>query len=305
MNDLRLGSLSRERPGLELRAGAADLEYYGRDWTRRWLPAPLAIAFPHDSDDVQAIVRWAVREKVGLVPSGGRTGLSGGAVAARGELVVSFERMNRVLQFEPVDRILTVQPGLVLETLQRSAEQHGLIYPVDFAARGSCTIGGNIATNAGGIRVIRYGNTREWVAGLKVVDGNGELLDLNRGLIKNSSGYDLRHLLIGAEGTLGMVVEASLRLAPPPPPSNVMVFAVPAMDALMRVFEVCAADWSSVRSSFSPIAHWNTSSDRGPESVCQDLAVLPDHRVRSATTRNRPGLEVSKPAWAMAGSRTA
>src|SRR5690606_31806781 len=115
------------------------------------------------------------------------------------------------------DRILTVQPGLVLESLQRSAAEHGLIYPVDFAARGSCTIGGNIATNAGGIRVIRYGNTREWVAGLKVVDGNGELLDLNRGLIKNSSGYDLRHLLVGAEGTLGMVVEASLRLTRPPP----------------------------------------------------------------------------------------
>ena len=235
----RLASLARDLPRLELKSGAADLEFYGRDWTRRWRPAPLAIAFPNDSDDVQEIVRWAVREGVGLVPSGGRTGLSGGAVAANGELVVSFERMNRVLDFDPVDRILTVQPGLVLESLQRSAADHGLIYPVDFAARGSCTIGGNIATNAGGIRVIRYGNTREWVAGLKVVDGNGELLDLNRGLIKNSSGYDLRHLLVGAEGTLGMVVEASLRLTRPPPASNVMLFAVPAMDALMRVFEVC------------------------------------------------------------------
>jgi FAD/FMN-containing dehydrogenase len=239
MNDPALDRLARTCPQLTLKTGAADLEFYGRDWTRRWLPAPKAIAFPQDSDDVQAIVRWALQEGVGLVPSGGRTGLSGGAVAAHGELVVSFERMNRVLDFNPVDRILTVQPGLILEVLQRSAREHGLIYPVDFAARGSCTIGGNIATNAGGIRVIRYGNTREWVVGLKVVDGNGDLLDLNRGLVKNSSGYDLRHLLIGAEGTLGMVVEASLRLAPPPPPSSVMVFAVPAMDALMRVFEVC------------------------------------------------------------------
>jgi FAD/FMN-containing dehydrogenase len=239
MNDPRLERLARTRPQLTLKTGAADLEFYGRDWTRRWLPAPMAIAMPQDSDDVQAIVRWALQERVGLVPSGGRTGLSGGAVAAHGELVVSFERMNRVLHFDAVDRILTVQPGLVLEALQRSAREHGLIYPVDFAARGSCTIGGNIATNAGGIRVIRYGNTREWVAGLKVVDGNGDLLDLNRGLIKNSSGYDLRHLLIGAEGTLGMVVEASLRLTQAPPPSSVMVFAVPAMDDLMRVFEVC------------------------------------------------------------------
>jgi FAD/FMN-containing dehydrogenase len=147
--------------------------------------------------------------------------------------------MNRVLDFDPVDRILTVQPGLVLETLHRAAQEHDLIYPVDFAARGSCSIGGNIATNAGGIRVIRYGNTREWIAGLKVVTGTGELLDLNRGLIKNSSGYDLRHLMIGAEGTLGLIVEANVRLTDPPPASSVMLFAVPAMQALMQVFSIC------------------------------------------------------------------
>jgi FAD/FMN-containing dehydrogenase len=239
MNDPRLCRLNQRVPRLELKTDAADREFYGRDWTRRWLPAPLAIAFPASAGEVQDIVRWAVAESVGLVPSGGRTGLSGGAVAANGELVVSFERMNKVLAFDPVDRIMTVQPGLVLESLQRSAIGHGLIYPVDFGARGSCSIGGSIATNAGGIRVIRYGNTREWIAGLKVVTGTGELLDLNRGLIKNSSGYDLRHLVIGAEGTLGMVVEASVRLTDVPPASNVMVFAVPAMDALMRVFDAC------------------------------------------------------------------
>ena len=97
-------------------------------------------------------------------------------------------------------------------------------------------IGGNIATNAGGIRVIRYGNTREWIAGLKVVVGSGELLDLNRALVKNSSGYDLRQLMIGSEGTLGIVVEATLKLTNPPPPSQVMLLALPDMDALMQVF---------------------------------------------------------------------
>ncbi len=239
MSDSRLLRLSQRLFDLVLKSAAADLEYYGRDWTRRWTPAPLAIACPSTVEEVQEIVRWAIEEKVGIVPSGGRTGLSGGAVAANGELVISFERMNRVLGFDPVDRILSVQPGLVLETLQKTAQQHGLIYPVDFAARGSCSIGGNIATNAGGIRVIRYGNTREWIAGLKVVTGTGELLDLNRGLIKNSSGYDLRHLLIGAEGTLGLIVEASVRLTDPPASSNVMLLAVPAMDALTQVFSVC------------------------------------------------------------------
>jgi FAD/FMN-containing dehydrogenase len=124
--------------------------------------------------------------------------------------------------------------------MKRRAE-HGLLYPVDFAARGSCSIGGNIATNAGGIRVIRYGNTREWIAGLKVVAGNGELLELNRALIKNSSGYDFRQLMIGSEGTLGIVVEATLKLTDPPPPSQVMLLALPDMDALMQVFALFRA----------------------------------------------------------------
>lgn len=234
-----LAELSRILPALDLRTEAGDLEHYGRDWTRRWTPAPLAIALPTSIDDVQAIVRWARSHAVAIVPSGGRTGLSGGAVAAQGELVLSFERMNKVLAFDGVDRTLTVQPGLALEALHKAAAANGLIYPVDFAARGSCSIGGNIATNAGGIRVIRYGNTREWIGGLKVVDGNGDVLDLNRGLIKNSSGYDLRHLMIGSEGTLGLVVEATVRLTDPPPVSNVIVFALPEMDALMRVFDAC------------------------------------------------------------------
>jgi FAD/FMN-containing dehydrogenase len=150
--------------------------------------------------------------------------------------VLSLERMNKALDYDAVDRTLVVQAGMPLEALHNAALEHGLTYPVDFAARGSCSIGGNIATNAGGIRVIRYGNTREWIAGLKVVTGSGELLELNRGLIKNSSGYDFRHLLIGSEGTLGIVVEATLRLTDPPPPSNVMLLALPSFEVLMQVF---------------------------------------------------------------------
>ncbi|MFD1295123.1 FAD-binding oxidoreductase [Lysobacter gummosus] len=236
MTDPRLEGLRRDAPDLRLKTDAADLEHYGRDWTRRWTPAPLAIALPASIEEVQAIVRWANVHRVALVPSGGRTGLSGGAVAAQGELVISLERMNRVLAFDPADRTLTVQPGIALEAVHNAAREHGLTYPVDFAARGSCSIGGNIATNAGGIRVIRYGNTREWITGLKLVTGSGELLDLNRGLVKNSSGYDLRHLAIGSEGTLGVVVEATLRLTDPPPPTNVMLLALPSFEVLMQVF---------------------------------------------------------------------
>ncbi|MGB4860450.1 MAG: FAD-binding oxidoreductase [Dokdonella sp.] len=239
MTDCPLAKLERDAPDLRVLTDAADLEHYGRDWTRRWVPAPLAIALPTSIDEVQQIVRWASQHRIGLVPSGGRTGLSGGAVAANGELVVSFERMNKVLGFDAVDRTLTVQPGVVLESVQRAAESHGLRYPVDFGARGSCAIGGTIATNAGGIRVIRHGMTRQWIAGLKVVTANGELLDFNRSLVKNNSGYDLRQLMIGSEGTLGLIVEATLILVDAPPPSQVMLFAVPAMDVLMDVFATC------------------------------------------------------------------
>ncbi|MCC7633439.1 FAD-binding oxidoreductase [Stenotrophomonas rhizophila] len=236
MTDPRLSSLLQDCPGLRLTTEPADLEHYGRDWTRRWTPAPLAIALPGSVEEVQAILRWASAHQVAVVPSGGRTGLSGGAVAAHGELVLSLERMNKPLAFDAVDRTLTVQAGMALEAVHNAALEHGLIYPVDFAARGSCSIGGNIATNAGGIRVIRYGNTREWIAGLKVVTADGQLLELNKGLIKNSSGYDFRQLLIASEGTLGVIVEATLRLTDPPPASNVMLLAVPSFDVLMQVF---------------------------------------------------------------------
>lgn len=236
MPDSRLLSLQAALPTLRLLTDAADLEHYGRDWTRRWTPAPLAIALPDGVEDVQAIVRWANANAVAVVPSGGRTGLSGGAVAADGELVVSLECMNKVLDFDAVDRTLTVQAGIPLQLAQEAAREHGLQYPVDFAARGSCSIGGNIATNAGGIRVLRYGNTRDWIAGVKLVTASGELLELGRALVKNSSGYDLRHLAIASEGTLGIVVEATLRLTDPPPPTNVMLLALPSFDALMRVF---------------------------------------------------------------------
>ena len=236
MSDPRLTDLLQAVPALRLKTDPDDLEHYGRDWTRRWTPAPLAIALPATVEEVQAVVRWAYAHGVAVVPSGGRTGLSGGAVAANGELVLSLERMNRALAFNAVDRLLTVQAGMALEAVHNTAREHGLQYPVDFAARGSCSIGGNIATNAGGIRVIRYGNTREWIAGMKVVTGTGELLDLNRGLVKNSSGYDLRHLMIASEGTLGIVVEATLRLTDPAPNSNVMLLALPSFEVLMQVF---------------------------------------------------------------------
>jgi FAD/FMN-containing dehydrogenase len=214
------------------------LQHYGRDWTRVHTPDPAAVVLPDSVEQVQAIVRLAARERLGIVPSGGRTGLSAGAVACCGELVLALDRLNHIEDFNPVDRTVRCGAGVVTEQLQQYAAERDLFYPVDFASSGSSQIGGNISTNAGGIKVIRHGMTRDWVAGLKLVTGSGDLLDLNRGLIKNNAGYDLRQLVIGAEGTLGVVVEATMRLSRPPQELVVLVLGAPDMASIMHI--LCA-----------------------------------------------------------------
>jgi len=210
---------------------------FGKDWTKAWDPKPTAIVFPGNAAEVQALVKLANEYGFALVPSGGRTGLSGGAVAANGEVVVAFDRMNRILDFNPIDRQVVCEPGVVTEQLQQFAEDKGLYYPVDFASSGSSQIGGNVATNAGGIKVIKYGLTRDWVMGMKVVTGSGELLELNQGLVKNATGYDLRHLFIGSEGTLGFIVELTMGLATLPQDPTVLVLAVEDMEATMNILQ--------------------------------------------------------------------
>ena len=211
------------------------LQRYGRDWTRVHRPNPAAVLLPDSIEQVQAIVHVAAREGLAIVPSGGRTGLSAGAVACNGELVLALDRLNYIEDFNPIDRTVRCGAGVVTQQLQEYAAARDLFYPVDFASSGSSQIGGNISTNAGGIKVIRHGMTRDWVAGLKLVNGSGELLDLNRGLVKNNAGYDLRHLVIGAEGTLGVVVEATMRLSRPPQELVVLVLGVPDMASIMHV----------------------------------------------------------------------
>lgn len=214
-----------------------DLETYGKDWTRQFAPRPLAIVMPRDTNQVQSIVRFANEHHLALVPSGGRTGLSAGAVAANGELVVAFDLMNKISEFSASDRTVRCQAGVVTGQLQSFASDQGLYYPVDFASAGSSQLGGNLSTNAGGIKVIRYGMSRDWVAGLKVVTGKGDILELNRDLVKNNTGYDLRHLFIGAEGTLGFITEATMRLTRPPENLHVLVLGLADLANTMDVLQ--------------------------------------------------------------------
>ncbi len=190
-----------------------------------------------------------------------------------------MDRMNKVLNFDPVDRQLTVEAGVITQEIQQSAEENRLFYPVDFASSGSSQIGGNLATNAGGIKVFRYGLTRDWVTGLSVVTGTGELLRLNQGLIKNATGYDLRHLFIGSEGTLGFIVEATLALTSPPPAQGVMVVGAPGMDAVMRILERFRS--STTLSAFEMFSEGalekiveHTDARRPFDSVCDSYVLM-------------------------------
>src|SRR5262245_16882331 len=206
-------AIERDFPADLLSVDPADLATFGRDWTQVIDPRPAAVAQPRSTEEVSRLLRLCSDHRVPVVPSGGRTGLAAGAVAAKGEIVVSLARMRRM---DPVDLLgatVRVQAGAVTEEVHRHVAEHGLTWPVDFASKGSSQVGGNIATNAGGVKVIRYGLTRQWVLGLEVVLMSGEVLELNGALEKNNTGIDLRQLFIGSEGTLGIITEATLKLS--------------------------------------------------------------------------------------------
>ena len=215
----------------------ADLATYGRDWTRAYTPAPLAVARPRSTAEVARLVALCRQHHVPIVPSGGRTGLAGGAVAARGELVVSLERMGRIGEVDVTGMTLEVEAGAVTEKVHDACRPHGLQWPIDLASKGSSHIGGNLSTNAGGVKVIRYGHARNWVLGLEVVSAAGEILRLGGALEKDNSGVDLKHLFIGSEGTLGIITGATLKLARLPGRLDVALFAAASVDAGLALFE--------------------------------------------------------------------
>ncbi|HEX5660579.1 MAG TPA: FAD-binding oxidoreductase [Polyangiales bacterium] len=228
--------IKREFPEDFLSTDPSDLAEYGRDWTRVYAPAPSAVALPRSTDEVSRLLKLCNEARIAVVPSGGRTGLAGGAMAKDGELVLSLARMRRIDPIDYLGGTLRVQAGAITEAVHQHCEEHGLTWPVDFASKGSSQVGGNIATNAGGVKVIRYGLTRQWVLGLQVVTASGEVLELNGALEKNNTGLDLRQLFIGSEGTLGVITEATLKLTRVPERQSVLLFAVPDVAAVLKLF---------------------------------------------------------------------
>jgi FAD/FMN-containing dehydrogenase len=195
-----------------------DTAPYLTDWRGRFTGRARAVVRPASTAEVAAVVRLCAELRVPIVPQGGRTGLVLGSVpdAAGDAIVLSLRRLNRIRSIDTFNRTLTVEAGCILQDIQHAAAGHGMLFPLSLAAEGSCTIGGNLSTNAGGTGVLRYGNTRELCLGLEVVTAQGEVWDALRGLRKDNTGYDLRDLYVGAEGTLGVITAAVLKLFPQP-----------------------------------------------------------------------------------------
>ncbi|NBU97419.1 MAG: FAD-binding oxidoreductase [Spirochaetia bacterium] len=239
---------------------------YGVDRTKLFQANYDHLIFPRSTIDVSKIVKYAYDNNLTIVPSGGRTGYAGGAIARNKEIVVSLSKMDKTIDFDPFLGSLTVEAGMITQNVHKVAEEHGFIFPVDFAATGSSHIGGNIATNAGGVRVVRYGLIRNWVLGMKVVVGNGEILEFNGNILKNNTGYDLKHLFMGSEGTLGIITEVTLKLTNIPKDTNVVLFATDDFSKILEIFKICSK-------SPLPMMAYEFFTDRCLEKVIHHLNV--------------------------------
>jgi FAD/FMN-containing dehydrogenase len=207
------------------------------DWRENYLGKALAIVRPATTEEVSAVVKLCSAEGVAVVPQGGNTGMSGGATPDEDgrEIVLSLTRMNRILDIDKVGYTMTVEAGVVLKAIQDAAADADRLFPLSLGAEGSCTIGGNLSTNAGGVQVLHYGNARQLVLGLEVVQPNGDIWNGLRALKKDNTGYDLRDLYLGAEGTLGIITKAILKLWPKPKDNATAWSAVPSPQAAVEL----------------------------------------------------------------------
>jgi FAD/FMN-containing dehydrogenase len=225
-------------------------------WTAPGSKCPAAaVVRPVSTAEVSAVLRICNQKGQPVVTHGGRTGLVGGIDCAPGDIVLSLERMNRIEEVDAKGRTMTVQAGVPLQQIQETAEQHGLLFPLDMGARGSCHIGGNVATNAGGNRVIRYGMTRDNILGIEVVLADGTVLSSMNRMIKNNAGYDLKHVFVGSEGTLGVITRIVLRLREQPRSQNAALVAAASADQVIALLKHMDTALGGTLSAFEVM--WN------------------------------------------------
>lgn len=207
---------------------------YGADWTGSYVSTPLAAVRPANRDEVSAVVKYASEQGISVVPMSGNTSLAGGTYA-EGSIVISLERMNAVREVRASSRLAVVEAGVIMSDLHQAADQHDLLFPMTFGARGSAMIGGMLSTNAGGSNVLRYGNTRDLCLGLEVVMPDGEIMEIMSELYKDNSGYNLKHLIIGAEGTLGIITAAVMKLVAKPKARATAMIATQSLDTALTL----------------------------------------------------------------------
>src|SRR6476659_8283281 len=253
---------------------AATLENYRYDWSRD--PAagtPLAVVRPDDAAQVQAVVRWAAANKIGIVPRGAGTSLSGGSSAVSGGIVLSMERM-RAIEIDTTTRVAVVEPGAFNAEVKAAAADHGLWYPPDPSSYEICSIGGNVATNAGGLCCVKYGVTTDYVLGLDVVLADGTLISLGGKRIKDVAGLSLVKLFVGSEGTLGIVTRAILRLIPAQSARSTLVASFPTVHSAA---ESVLAIGTTMRASMVDLmdqASINAVEDYRPMGLDRDAGAL-------------------------------
>lgn len=230
----------------------ADMAPYLTDWRERYSGEAEAVVRPGTTEEVSKIVLWCREHGFSIVPQGGNTGLCGGATPdQRGrQIVVSLTRLNRIRHIDSDNDTIEVEAGCILQSVQEAAEQVGRLFPLSLAAEGSCTIGGNLATNAGGTQVLRYGNTRELCLGLEVVCADGQIWHGLRALRKDNTGYDLRDLFIGSEGTLGIITAATLKLYPLPVAQCTAMLTLNSLDDAVKTLSLARAGFGASLTGF-------------------------------------------------------
>lgn len=248
----------------------ADMPRYTRDWAGHELGQPLAVARPASTEEVAAVVKLCHEHGVAMVPQGGHTGLVGSAFPGLDgrELVISLERLNRIRDVDPINFSMTVDAGCILEEVKRAAEEHDCDFPLSLGAQGSCQIGGNIATNAGGLNVLRYGMMRQLVLGLEVVLPDGRIWNGLHSLHKDNRGYSLQQLLLGSEGTLGIVTGAVLKLSPRPDQTATALIGLPSVEAVISLYGLARRGCSDLLSAFELIPR-----------RCLELAMIASQRL--------------------------
>jgi FAD/FMN-containing dehydrogenase len=265
LNDLRASFSGR------LISDEADMAPYLLDWRKRYQGRAYAVAEPDTAAEVAKVVRWCAAHQVPIVPQGGNTGLSGGATpnASGHAVVLSLKRLNKIRAVDTQNNTLIAEAGCILQTVQEAASHAGRLFPLSLASQGTCTVGGNLSTNAGGVNVLRYGNARELCLGLEVVTAQGELWDGLRGLRKDNTGYDLRDVFIGAEGTLGIITAAVLKIYPQPIAKLCALVALDSPDAALKLLSLAQSRLGANLTAFELISR-----------ICIDFVLQHSHGCR-------------------------